>query len=137
MLIEDYFADAALIGITSHEPDYKLCWALNQYFDTSFVRRPEHEISMQDKHNKKQHYFGVFQHKAPFNGPRHVLYKLKSEKMLLLPEVKGLDYLWVIYSSSSECQANQFVEFLRRIPNIQMAAIISPDQLKSLGNLII
>ncbi|MBS1614721.1 MAG: IPExxxVDY family protein [Bacteroidetes bacterium] len=137
LLFEDYFSDAALIGITSHEPVYKLCGTLNQYFDTRFVCRPEHEIHMQDKRSQKDHYFCVYQHKAPFNGPKHVLYELKCDKMSLLPEAKGLDFLWMIHSSSSDCQAQLYLDYLRRIPIIQLATLIGTDQLRNLGNLII
>jgi len=137
LMQEDFFADAALIGIASHAPAYKLCWMLNQHFDTDFVRHAEHDICMHDKRRHADYYFAVYHHTAPFNGPKHVFYELKSNRKLLLPEAKGLDYLWMIHGSSPEHRADQLTELLRRVPAVQMAALIDPGQLKSLSNLIV
>lgn len=66
-----------------------------------------------------------------------LLYKLKSDKQSLLPEAKNLDYLWMIQSSAPGSQAVQITEFLRTMPDIQLAQIISPDKLKNLSNLLV
>jgi hypothetical protein len=109
---------------------------LNQHFDTEFVRDAEHDICMHDKRNK-DHYFPVYYHTAPFNGPRYVLYTLKSEKKSLLPEAKGLDYLWMIHGPCPESHAGQLTELLRSVPAVQMATRIDPGQLKHLSHLIV
>jgi hypothetical protein len=133
---EDFFADAVMIGIASAAPAYKLCWTLNQHFDTDFSRDAEHDICLHDK-NKQETYFPIFKHAAPFNGSRHVLYSLKSDSKTLLPELKGLDYLWMIRGCDSTLQAGALAEYLRRVSAVQMTALIQPGQLKSLSNLIV
>lgn len=133
---EEFFSDAALIGIASPAPAYRLCWMLNQYFDTEFARDTEHEICMRDP-KRGDHYFAVFQHAAPFNGSKHVLYSLKSDNKVLLPELKSLDYLWMIRGCDSASQAGTLAENLRRVSAVQMAALLERQQLKSIGNLIV
>src|SRR5690349_7150987 len=95
---EEFFSDAALIGIVSPVPAYQFCWLLNQYFDTDFVRDVAHDIEMQVTKDEKR-YFAVYQYAAPSNGARYILYKLKNERQALLPEAKGLDYLWMVQST--------------------------------------
>jgi hypothetical protein len=133
---EDFFSDAALIGIVSPVPAYQFCWMLNQHFDMDFVRDAEHDICLQSKGNE-QHYFAVYQYAAPLNGPKYVLYKLKSNKEVLLPEAKGLDYLWMVQSSCPDTHAEQLTDLLRCIPQVQMAQMIAPNQLKNLNNLLV
>ncbi len=138
LMQEDFFSDAALIGIVSPVPAYQFCWMLNQHFDMDFVRDAEHDICLQDKKSgDEQHYFSVYQYAAPLNGPRYVLYKLKSDKQNLLPETKGLDFLWMVQSSCPDSHAEQLTGLLRTMPQVQMAQMIQPGQLKNLSNLLV
>ena len=136
LMQEDFFADAALIGIVSPVPAYQFCWMLNQHFDMDFVRDAEHDICVQNKNNE-QHYFAVYQYAAPLNGPKYVLYKLKSNKQSLLPETKGLDYLWMVQSTCPDNHAEQLAELLRTMPQVQLAQMINPGQLKNLNHLLV
>ncbi len=133
---EDFFSDSALIGIVSALPAYKLCWKLNMKLDINFVREPELDILLQ-KTQAIQHYFPIYQYALPLSGSRHLLYKLKSEKEALLPEVKQLDYLWLIQSHEAEHEAHIAAQQLRDIADIQLAQILDLEKLKNLSNLLV
>ncbi len=133
---EDFFADAALIGIVSPVPAYQFCWMLNQHFDMDFVRDAEHDICVQTTRDN-QHYFAVYQYAAPLNGPKYILYKLRNDKQSLLPEAKGLDYLWMVQSSCPNNHAVEITDLLRRIPQVQLAQMIPAEKLKNLNNLLV
>jgi hypothetical protein len=133
---EDFFADAALIGIVSPVPAYQFCWLLNQHFDMDFVRNAEHDICLQTG-KADQHYFSVYQYAAPLNGPKYILYKLKNNKQNLLPEAKGLDFLWMVQSSCPGNLAEQLTSMLRTMPDVQLAQLIPPAQLKNLNHLLV
>ena len=133
---EDFFADAALIGIVSPVPAYQFCWLLNQHFDMDFVRDAEHDICVQTNKDQ-QHYFAVYQYAAPLNGPKYILYKLKSDKQSLLPEAKGLDYLGMVQSTCPDNHAEQITDLLKTMPQVQLAHMIAPSHLKNLNNLLV
>ncbi len=133
---EEFFSDAALIGIVSPLPAYYFCWMLNEHFDMNFCREPELDICVQAT-KEHQNYYAIYQYCVPLNGARYLLYKLKSDKQSLLPEAKNLDYLWMIQSSSSENHAKQITEFLKQMPDVQMAQMIAPEKLKHLSNLLV
>ena len=133
---EDFFSDAALIGIVSGLPAYYFCWMLNQHFDMSFTREPELDIRVLSKTNH-ENFFPIYQYCVPLNGARYLLYKLKSNKQSLLPEAKNLDYLWMIQSSTPAVHAKQITDYLRDMPEVQLAQIIEPEKLKNLGNLLV
>ncbi|RYE23412.1 MAG: IPExxxVDY family protein [Sphingobacteriales bacterium] len=133
---EDFFSDCALIGIVSAMPAYKLCWRLNNTLDIDFVREPELDILVQ-KPKAVQHYFPIYQYAIPLSGCRHLMYKLKSDKEALLPEIKQLDYLWLIQSHKAAHEAHMAAQQLRNIADIQLAQILDIEKLKNLSNLLV
>jgi hypothetical protein len=133
---EEFFADTALIGIVSTLPGYQFCWMLNKQLETNFIREPEMDVCVQNG-KKDQNYFPIYQCNIPMNGSRYILYKLKSNKENLLPEVKQLDYLWMIQSNSPDSDAQNITGHLRDMPEVQLAQVIAADRLKNLDNLIV
>ena len=133
---EEFFADTALIGIVSALPAYRFCWMLNERFDMNFVRDAESDICIQDA-QKQEHYFSIYKYCTPLNGNKYLIYKLKHDKESLLPEVRQLDYLWMIQSNAPETDASVITGYLRDIPDVQLAQVITPDKLKHLNHLIV
>jgi hypothetical protein len=133
---EDFFADSALIGIATALPGYGLCWQINRYFGFNFIREAELDICLQKGIDNKR-YFSIYQYCVPMSGSRHVIYKLKSEKDALLPEAKQLDYLWLVQSSTPELDAYQYMQYLRQMPEIQLAQVLAPERLKNINNLLL
>jgi hypothetical protein len=133
---EDFFADSSLIGISSSLPIYRFCWLLNKSFALNFTRQPDFDIVLQTGKGK-YHYFPVYQYCLPMDGYRHLLYKLKADKESLLPEIKQLDYLWMIQSGTAEKDAADITRQLRNIADIQLAQTLSHDRFKNLNSLFV
>ncbi|MCB0696655.1 MAG: IPExxxVDY family protein [Chitinophagaceae bacterium] len=133
---EDFFSDTAMIGIGSAMPGYRFCWAINRDFDFDFVREPEYDVEYRPAKDHI-HFFSLYQYEVPYSSCKHLLYQLRSEKKALLPEIKQLDYLWLICSPTANEEARMITENLRNLPEIQLAQIIPPDRLKNLNHLII
>lgn len=132
---EDFFAETAMIGIASSVPAYRLCWLLNERFGINFVRDPEQNISLRKKDN--QYYFAVYQYELPNSCHKYLLYQLKNGKETLLPETKQLDFIWLLQTASPDEDAAEIAAILRSIPDIQLAQILSAEQLKSINNLLV
>lgn len=132
---EDFFADTALIGIVSSLPIYRFCWLLNQSMGLDFKRSPDLDPIVEA--NSQEIYFSIYQYCLPATSNRQSIYKLKSGNEVLLPEIKHLDYLWLIESSDAANDAQKFMETLRNMADIQLAQILSPDKLKNLNHLLI
>ena len=133
----EFFSDTALIGIVSALPAYRFCWMLNQKFDMDFVRDADSDICKPGADDSQDQYYSLYKYRAPLNGNKYLIYKLKNDQDSLLPEVKQLDYLWMIQSNSPDADAAQLTQYLRDIPDVQLAQILAPDKLKSLGHLIV
>lgn len=133
---EDFFADTALIGIASALPVYRFSWLLNRKFGLSFCREADLDVMVRSAKGQ-QYYFPVYQYCLPLNGYKHLLYRLKSDKETLLPEVKQLDYLWMIQSSTADQEASEIIQHLRNIGDVQLAQLLSHDRLKNLSSLLL
>lgn len=133
---DEFFSDTALIGIGSALPGYKFCRAINIALNFDFTRRPDSDVAYQPSKDDK-HYFSLYQYNVPLSSCKHLLYKLRSEKRSLLPEVKQLDYLWLIRSQLADEEARELIEQLRNIPDVQLAQHIPPDRLRNINNLVL
>ena len=133
---EDFFADTALVGIATALPAYRFCWLLNKQFNIDFIREPELDVCLQIVPEKST-YFPIYQYALPLSGNKYLLYKLKNDKESLLPEAKQLDYLWLLQSNAPETDAQEIVQHLRNVPEIQLAQLLVPEKLKSLNHLLV
>ncbi len=133
---DDFFEGTSLIGIASSLPAYRFCWLLNHKFDLDLVRDPDSDLSVRVSKTETA-YFPIYKYNVPLNGNSHLIYKLKLEKESLLPEIRQLDYLWMIQSTAPETEANEYTAHLRNLPEVQLAQILSPDRLKHLSHLLV
>ncbi len=131
---EDFFADTAMIGISTAAQGYRLCWLLNRHFDINFERDPDQNLSSRKK--EKEYYFPIYHCPFPNSNHKYSLYKLKNGTETLLPEAKQLDYVWMVQTANPELDAMDIVRELRNIPEVQLATVLASDQLKNLNNLL-
>ncbi len=135
-----FFEDAAMIGIASAQPGYRFCWMLNKHLDIEFFRDPEQDLSMKKKDKQKNetdYRFPVYQYNLPNSDHKYFLYKLKDGAESLLPETKHIDYLLLVHTANSDADAILIANELRNIPDVQLAQILLPDQLKNMNNLLL
>lgn len=133
---EDFFSDTALIGIGCALPGYRFCWTVNTALDMNFARSQENDVEYRPAKDDI-HFFSLYQYEVAHSSCKHLLYKLRSEKKALLPEIKQLDYLWLISSLSADDEASVVIAHLRNIPEIQLARVIDPSLLVNLNHLLI
>ena len=132
---DDFFSDAALIGIGSALPAYNFCWLLNRHFGISFIRDTDQNISLKKK--DKEFIFPVYNYIIPNSDHKYLLYKLKSGTESLLPETRQLDYLWLVQTANPTEDAKEILKGLKELNEVQLANILQPRQLKSLNNLLV
>ena len=133
---DEFFSDSALIGISCALPGYRFCWTVNNAFGFDFVREPEFDVEYKPSRDNV-HYFSLYQFEAPHSSSRHLLYKLRSEKKSLLPEIKQLDYLWLIRGFTAEVDVLVITSGLKQLPDIQLAKSLDPASLTHLNHLLI
>lgn len=133
---EDFFSDTAMIGIGSALPGYKFCWKINRALGFKFNREPDNDVEYKPSKDHI-HFFSLYQYEVPDSTCKHMLYRLRSEKKNLLPEIKQLDFLWLISSQLAEAEAESIIDTLRDIEDIQLAQMIAPERLKNINHLLL
>lgn len=135
VMLEDFFQDATLLGIGCAMPCYQFCWLINQSFDMDFAMICE--IEMKGSRNTPDYFFPLYRFELPLNGGELLIYSIKSGKKRLLPELKNLDYIWLIRGSASLSASGDFLKGLQKLPQVTLAVKLHAEQLPSVQNLLV
>lgn len=88
----DNIFDFKLIGISSNEKDYRLCWAINQALGIDLTRTSNEGIA------SRTHLidFPFFEYTDEENGLIYRFLANRFENKILMKELKSIDYLFII-----------------------------------------
>ncbi len=154
-----YDYDFLLIGISSHEKDYRICWALNKKFGIDLIKKDSLEIKGKKHATPSYFSFFVFDKKedfleysviANFSENKELLAKgdtlfNKEDKLkknnqtaneLLVPEQKQMNYFFILRGEVGDEQADEILKMIKEMEVVQTAMRIDVTQLKSKQNLI-
>ncbi|HTN44983.1 MAG TPA: IPExxxVDY family protein [Flavipsychrobacter sp.] len=133
---EEFFSDCALIGIVSAVPGYRFCGLINSSFNLKLKRDIKSDIELKT-HQKVTYHFALYRYDMPMNSNRYSVYQLKTDKQWLLPELKNFDYIFMLHGPNADEDAQQYMDALRAMGEVQMAQTIPLDRLKNIDNLIV
>ena len=85
--------DFHLIGIASHENDYRLSWALNKKLLVNFIRSENLEIK--DLKKNSVSFFSVFSTDDEQEDIRLILISNRCDNGFLIEELKNIDYFLI------------------------------------------
>ena len=131
----EYDYDFVLIGISSHEKDYRICWALNNKLELDLVKAEPLEIK--DKKQNEPSNFSLFECIRADEFIEYFVIANRSEKGMLIPEQKQMDYFFVIRGEIEEDDVKDIVKKIKEINLVQTAFRIDVSTLKSKQNLIL
>ena len=135
-LNEDFFRGTRLLTITAPIKKHLFCWQLNNLFGLDFKLCSEKEIPIK---KKNRNYFFSIYHSIDPNNPslEYILYHTQHDGEYLLPEFKHTDFLWLIRGDiMEEEQLNWLKQNIKTINGVQLVAELTPEQIKSKGNLV-
>lgn len=159
---KDFFQDTAMVGIAANLPAYHFCWLLNNHFDIAFERDLQQDVQLEKEekqtnaisifdtppvapkggtdlvHKKTEKYnFPVYHYNLPNSNDQYILYKLKDKGEGLLPDLKHLDFLWMIKTTSPELDARYIADELKKIPSVRLSQLLDPGHIKHLDILFV
>lgn len=123
-----------LIGIASHESDYKLIWALNSKLELK-LSRGSNLVFTDPKSGQNQEYSCYFGESKEGDFHIHLLSN-KSENGFLIPELANIDYFLKLTGEVYELHKNKILDGLKETGLVLAAFLIQPESLKSRGRLI-
>lgn len=102
--------EVMLIGISCHENDYRLCWALNRELGIDLVRRAS---DITEPGPEKMASYSAFDHTDEEHEARWTLVHNHSADGILLKEHKQADYFLVV-DESAPITAHELIDRVRR-----------------------
>lgn len=134
-LNDDFFKDTHLLGVTAHIRNYRFCWMINTFMEFDFRLNPDMEIYL--KKNQKDYFFNIYESHEPDRELTHYLYQNFSEGEYLVPELRQMDYFWLMKGDWVEPETVQFIlSLLRSLRGVQMATELDASRIKRPENLI-
>ena len=131
----EYDYDFVLIGISSHEKDYRICWALNNQLGLNLIKTDALEIK--DKKQDDPSFFSLFSFELPDEFMEYFIIANRSEKGLLIPEQKQVDYFFIIRGEIENDKVMDMLRLIKESSLVQTAFRVDVNALKSKQNLIL
>jgi len=125
--------DFQLVGISSHEKDYRVSWSINLALGWNLERRED--VTSYSKSRKIESDHSVFAYEAEDDKAMFVLVENKSATGMLLPSLQQFQYLLKVENYSDVRMQDLLVE-LKKIPQILMAVEVPLHSAKEKQNLI-
>lgn len=123
--------DFDLIGLSCHQPDYKLSWNLNQLLGIELQKKQD--ASLKVKNKPSSHSYFSFEDEEDFM--KLELIKNKGLPKHLIANYQSVDYFLKL-NNNSQYNLDDLVRKIRKLDCILTATIIAPEDLKDAENLI-
>jgi len=124
--------DFDLIGISSHNKEYRVSYEINKALNIDLKRLSDHEIQT----NKKIISFPFYQYDDKLNYLNYTLITNIVGNGYLISEKKEVDFLFIIKGIFDDDYFQKIITNLNNIDLILTAFSINPYELKSKQNLI-
>ncbi len=108
------------LGISSHENDYRLSWALNQYLNINLVKSENHSVFNQKLNLDNE--FTVYEYLNE-QGLKFRLISNRCENGFLLDEFKNIDFIFIVQPNDDDIFTS---DLLSRIKRISLVSAVFP-----------
>jgi hypothetical protein len=130
---QDVF-DFKLIGISSHENDYHICWLINHSLDFHLNKREDlHAFNV--KFNLSQD-FSLYSYYDEGTLTDYHLISNRCDDGFLLEEMRNIDFIMKITGEVDDRFMNELIMKLRTLEVVTTAFELEPKKLKSREKLV-
>ncbi|MFC2117486.1 IPExxxVDY family protein [Bacteroidota bacterium] len=126
--------DFSLIGISSHENDYRISWGLNNCLNLKFIKNKDLEII--DNNYPEPQKFSQFSYEDEESMLCYKLIANRCSDGFLIGEMKNIDYFLIIIGETNKSFFDQFIKKIISLSMVIMAFEIDPLSLKSKQKLL-
>lgn len=130
----EYDYDFALVGISCHEKDYRIAWAINTKLKIE-LRKAE-DLKIELKKNTSPTLFPFYEFIDEEGFREYFLIGNRGGKGLLIPEQKQVDYFLMIRGTYNDADKISLLKQLKDINIVLAAYDIDANKLDSKQNLL-
>lgn len=120
--------DYCLLGVVSDEPDYKVCWLLNQQMNFSLARTAD--LKLFNKRLNIEQEVTLFKY---YDDNALISYRLignKTSSGYFLPELKNIDYLLHIQGVIDLEEITKLIKMIGSIKSVRMCVPVDLSKIK-------
>ncbi len=121
--------DFALLGVVSDDPDYKLCWMINQVLNLGFEKLDNLDLF----HQKLQvtQSFSIFAYDDEDALLTFRIIKNRGDQGHFMDELKNLDYLVHIQGEVNTMKISNFMLTVGGLPNVRMCVPVDLSRIRN------
>ncbi len=135
VMVDEFFANTRLLGIVAPIEQYRFCWHLNQMLNFNF--RINNNIEIQLNKKARKYFFPIYEYGEQGGTIKHYLYNNEDDGEYLLPELKHLDFLWLIKDDiMHDDDLGLLSSSIRTIPSVQLITELTNEKIKNKQHLI-
>jgi len=123
-----------LLGISSHENDYRLSWGINENLGFRLVKTDNHKSFNQRL--KEIQEFSTYSFADTDNANSYRLIANRCDNGFLLDELKNIDFLLLIEPDDASFDIRELMAKVRLVPFIFGVFVIDPNTLKNMKRLL-
>lgn len=127
--------DFCLLGVVSDEPDYKLCWMINQHLDMNLEMQDELQL-----YHRKMDQEQIFSNFSYHDDDALITYRLinnRAEQGYFLDELKNIDYLIHIQGEISTGRISNFMLSIAALEPVRMCVPSDLSRIKNKERLLL
>lgn len=132
MAIEE---DFCLLGLATDEPDYKLCWRINQALDLSFKRMDD--LVLFHKRLNEDQSFPLFCYKDEDALLTYRVISNRAEQGYFLDELKNLDFLIHIQGEINTEKISLFLQEVSKMFGVRMCIPVDLAKIRNMERLLL
>jgi hypothetical protein len=124
-----------MIGISSHENDYRLVWAMNEQLKMKFLR-----IENLLAHHAKLGQDFEFSRYLFNDEDRYLKFYMISNRCsdgFLFPEVKNFDFLLQIQGEITDEEIKTLINKMKQVAIISAVFLLQPEKIKGIGQILV
>ncbi|HTS44266.1 MAG TPA: IPExxxVDY family protein [Puia sp.] len=134
-LASDFFDSSRLLGIVAPLKGYQFCWQLNNQLRFDF--RINNQIEIQLAKKQRKYFFCVYECPQSHSALVHYLYSNHFDGEYLLPELKHLDFLWLLKGDTvTDDMMSILMNGIKKINNVQLVMELTNEKIKNKEHLI-
>lgn len=122
-----------ILGISTHQKDYRLAWAVNRALHCNLSREHDYRLSLSNGSLSLHPYFRWDEPDGHFS---YIVATNRGSEGFLIPEYKTADYLFLVTGMTEQINAHALVTDLKEISFVLAAFEIDGSRVKSLQNLM-
>jgi hypothetical protein len=134
-LTDDFFEDTRLLGIMAPIRDYQFCWQLNSNLGLDF--RINNDIEIQLTKKKRNYFFSVYEFCELSGSLAHYVYNNQFDGEYLLPELRHLDFLWLMKGDIvHDTDLKQMIAAIRTLNGVQLVIELTNEKIRNKEHLV-